>query len=144
MSVAPIQTAPLSARRSSAVSASGGKRSRQRNPAGFPPIETAREKGNAMATEQKKKWSADVTEHSDALDLEKHVFEQHDPKKIAESLKRSAEHSHRRKGEPFQSAMSMLTFYINRAGKNLPDKQRKVLEDAKDELRAAFGRERQG
>ena len=90
-----------------------------------------------------KKWSAEVTEHSDALDLEGHVFEQHDPKKIAASLKRSAEHSHRKKGTPFQSAMSMLTFYINRAGKNLPEKQKQVLEDAKDELRAAFGREKE-
>ncbi|WP_180375642.1 DUF3175 domain-containing protein [Mesorhizobium sp. 8] len=96
-----------------------------------------------MATAHKEKWSADVTEHSDALDLEEHVFEQHDPKAIAASLKRSAERSDRRKAEPFRSAMSMLTFYINRAGKNLPDKQKKVLEDAKDELRAAFGREKE-
>jgi hypothetical protein len=96
-----------------------------------------------MATQHKEKWSADVTEHSDALDLEENVFEQHDPKKIAASLKRSAERSDRRKTEPFQSAMSMLNFYINRAGKNLPQKQKKVLEDAKDELRVAFGRDRQ-
>ena len=94
-----------------------------------------------MAT--KKKWSADVTEHSDAMDLEEHVFESDDPKKIAASLKHSAEASHRRKAEPFQSAMSMLNFYINRAGKNLPEARRKVLEDAKDELRGAFGRERE-
>lgn len=86
------------------------------------------------------KWSQDVTEHSDALDLEKDVFTRDDPKSIALSLKRSAEHSHRRKGTPFQSAMSMLTFYINRAGKDLPAKQKKVLEKAKEELRAAFGR----
>jgi hypothetical protein len=86
------------------------------------------------------KWSQDVTEHSDALDLEKDVFTRDDPKSIALSLKRSAEHSHRRKGSPFQSAMSMLTFYINRAGKDLPTKQKKVLEKAKEELRAAFGR----
>ena len=90
---------------------------------------------------QAKKWSQDVTEHSDAMDLEEHIFESHDPKAIARSLKHSAEASHRRKSEPYQSAMSMLTFYINRAGKNLPDKQQKVLEDAKDELRALFGRE---
>ena len=90
---------------------------------------------------QAKKWSQDVTEHSDAMDLEEHIFESHDPKAIAKSLKHSAEASHRRKSEPYQSAMSMLTFYINRAGKNLPDKQQKVLEDAKDELRALFGRE---
>ena len=96
-----------------------------------------------MASEHTEKWSAGVTGHSDALDLEDKVFEKHDPKEIAASLKRSAEHSHRRKAEPFQSAMSMLNFYINRAGRNLPEKQKKVLEDAKDELRAAFGRERQ-
>jgi uncharacterized protein DUF3175 len=86
------------------------------------------------------KWSQDVTEHSDALDLERSVFTWDDPKKIAASLKRSAEHSHRRKGTPFQSAMSMLTFYINRAGKDLDAKQKRVLEQAKDELRAAFGK----
>lgn len=86
------------------------------------------------------KWSQDATEHSDALDLEKDVFTRDDPRAIALSLKRSAEHSHRRKGTPFQSAMSMLTFYINRAGKDLPAKQKKVLEKAKEELRAAFGR----
>jgi len=90
-----------------------------------------------------RKWSADVTEHSDAMDLEDHVFESDDAKKIAASLKRSAEHSDRRKAEPFQSAMSMLNFYINRAGKNLPDERKKVLEKAKDELRAAFGRDKQ-
>ncbi|MFD1986437.1 DUF3175 domain-containing protein [Mesorhizobium newzealandense] len=87
---------------------------------------------------KKKKWSAEVTGHSDAMDLEDHVFESDDARKIAASLKRSAEHSDRRKAEPFQSAMSMLNFYINRAGKNLPATRKK---DAKDELRAAFGRE---
>jgi hypothetical protein len=86
------------------------------------------------------KWSAQVTEHSDAMDLEERIFESHDPKHIAASLKRSAEHSERRKAEPFQSAMSMLNFYINRAGKNLPAKQKQVLEKAKNELRHAFGR----
>ena len=91
----------------------------------------------------KRKWSADVTEHSDAMDLEDHTFESDDARKIAASLKRSAEHSHRRKAEPFQSAMSMLNFYINRAGKNLPAARRQVLEHAKDELRVAFGREKE-
>jgi hypothetical protein len=90
----------------------------------------------------KKKWSQDVTEHSDALDLQRDVFTQDDPKSIALSLKRSAERSKRRKAAPFRSAMSMLTFYINRAGDNLPEKRRQVLEAAKDELRAAFGRAR--
>lgn len=88
-----------------------------------------------------KKWSQDVTEHSDALDVEEGIFAQSDPKAIAQSLKRSAEHSHRRKGTPFQSAMSMLTFYINRAGDGLDARQRKVLEAAKDELRALFGKD---
>lgn len=86
------------------------------------------------------KWSQDVTEHSDALDLEEGVFTQDDPVEIARSLKRSAEHSHRRKGTPFQSAMSMLTFYINRAGDSLPKARRETLEKAKDELRALFDR----
>ena len=90
---------------------------------------------------EKRKWSQEVTEHSDALDLKKGIFSSEDPKKIADSLKRSAEHSHRRKGTPFQSAMSMLTFYINRAGRDLPAKQRHVLDAAKDELRALFGKE---
>ena len=89
----------------------------------------------------KKKWSADVTEHSDALDLESNIFESKDPKKIAESLKRSAEHSTRKKSAPYRSAMSMLTFYINRAGKNLDPSQKDVLEKTKGELRKAFGRE---
>lgn len=92
-----------------------------------------------MANETKK-WSADVTEHSDALELEPHVFEKDDPKEIAASLKRSADRSKKRMAEPFRSAMSMLTFYINRAGKNLPAARKKVLEDAKDELRRAYGR----
>jgi hypothetical protein len=88
-----------------------------------------------------KKWSADVTEHSDALDLKEDIFKSSDPSRIAASLKQSAEHSKRRKGTPLQSAMSMLNFYINRAGKNLPAKQKRVLEHAKEELRIAFGRE---
>lgn len=88
----------------------------------------------------RKKWSQKVTQESNALDLERDVFAQDDPKAIARSLKHSAEHSTRRKSSPYRSAMSMLTFYINRAGKNLPKKQLKVLERAKDELRAEFGR----
>lgn len=90
----------------------------------------------------KRKWSAAVTKNSNALDLKKGVFTLNDPKKIAASLKDSARHSHRRKGTPFQSAMSMLTFYINRDGKNLPEKQKQILEKAKDELRIAFGKEK--
>ena len=84
------------------------------------------------------KWSRDVTEHSDALDLEEGVFTKKDPKEIAQSLKRSAEHSQRRKGTPLQSAMGMLTFYINRAGDNLDKKDRQKLEKAKDALRHLF------
>lgn len=87
------------------------------------------------------KWSQDVTEESDALDLEEGVFTKDDPKEVAKSLKRSAERSDRRKAEPYRSAMSMLTFYINRAGDDLDRDQKRVLEDAKDELRKLFGRE---
>lgn len=83
-----------------------------------------------------RKWSQEVTETSHALDLEDGVFTWDDPKRIAASLKRSAEHSTRRKGTVLQSAMSMLTFYINRAGHGLDPEQRKILERAKDELRA--------
>ncbi|WP_226661147.1 DUF3175 domain-containing protein [Microbulbifer aggregans] len=90
-----------------------------------------------------KKWSQRVTETSDALDLETGVFTLEDPKEIALSLKRSAEQSHRRKSAPFRSAMSMLTFYINRAGENLPEERKKILEEAKDELRDLFGHPRQ-
>lgn len=89
----------------------------------------------------KKYWSGYVTKHSFALDLEEGVFTWDDPKRIAASLKRSAENSLRRKTTPFQSAMSMLNFYINRAGKNLPEERRKVLKQAKVELRALFGRQ---
>lgn len=85
-------------------------------------------------------WSKEATEQSNALDLEPGVFEKDDPKAIARSLKRSAEESDRRKSSPYRSAMSMLTFYINRAGKNLPRERLQVLERAKEELRAEFGR----
>ena len=88
-----------------------------------------------------KKWSQDVTEHSNALDLERDVFARDDPKAIARSLKRSAEASRRRKASPFQSAMSMLTFYINRAGAGLGKRRKQRLEQAKDELRALYHRE---
>jgi hypothetical protein len=88
-----------------------------------------------------RRWSARVTRESDALDLENKVFAQRSPKKIAASLKRSAERSKRRKSSPYQSAMSMLTFYINRAGKNLPASRKRTLNKAKEELRAQFGRD---
>ena len=90
--------------------------------------------------DKSKRWSREVTEKSDALDLESNVFTRENPRSIAESVKRSAEHSKRRKSDPYRSAMSMLTFYINRAGKNLPKQRREKLEAAKDELRAMFGK----
>ena len=93
------------------------------------------------AKKSAKKWSAKVTETSDALDLDREVFKSKDPEEIAESLKHSADKSHRRKGSPFQSAMSMLSFYINRAGKNLTKTQKKPLERAKNKLRKLYGRE---
>jgi hypothetical protein len=86
------------------------------------------------------KWSNEVTEHSDALDLEDNIFKQGSATEIARSLKRSAEASRRRKSTPFRAAMSMLTFYINRAGKNLPLRRRRTLDAAKHKLREAFGR----
>jgi len=86
-------------------------------------------------------WSGRVTRESDALDLEGGVFKGRDPKRIAASLKRSAERSRRRKSDPYRSALSMLVFYINRAGKNLPASRRRTLEKAKTELRRQFGRE---
>jgi hypothetical protein len=89
-----------------------------------------------------RRWSKKVMETSDALDLEEGVFMQDDPRKIARSLRRSAERSTRRKSEPYRSAMSMLTFYINRGGKNLSARRKGILENAKDELRALYHRPR--
>ena len=85
-------------------------------------------------------WSAKVTRESYALDLDEGVFTWNDPKKIARSLKKSAKASKRRKAPPFRSAMSMLVFYINRAGKNLEPKQKQILEQTKGELRKLYGR----
>src|SRR5437588_4958123 len=96
-----------------------------------------------MATNKQKRWSQRVTQESNALDLEQGVFSKDDPRSIARSLKRSADRSRRRKSDPFRSAMSMLTFYINRAGKQLSRSRRKRLEAAKDELRDLYGRPRQ-
>jgi hypothetical protein len=94
----------------------------------------------STARKSSSRWSARVTRESDALDLKKGVFTSRSPKTIARSLKRSAEHSKRRKADPYRSALSMLTFYINRAGKNLPAGRKKILQQAKGELRVAFGR----
>ena len=86
------------------------------------------------------RWSQRVTETSDAMDLERGVFKKKSPRAIARSVKRSAEQSARRKSPPFRSAMSMLTFYLNRGGKNLPAAEKKILVRAKDELRKLYGR----
>ena len=88
-----------------------------------------------------RRWSSRVTQRSDALTLDKGVFTLSDPKRIAASLKRSAMRSRRRKSDPFRSALSMLTFYINRAGRKLPPARQKVLTRAKDELRKQFGKD---
>src|SRR5207237_9643845 len=105
---------------------------------------TAARKTSGTTTAKKsspKRWSQRVTRESDALDLKKGVFKLTSAKKIASSLKRSAEHSSRRKGGAYRSALSMLTFYINRAGKTLPKTQRTRLERAKVELEPQFGKE---
>ncbi|TCR68359.1 DUF3175 domain-containing protein [Bosea sp. BK604] len=91
--------------------------------------------------QSKRKWSGEVTRHSDALDLKSSVFKSDDPRRIAGSLKRSAEGSRRRKSSPFRSAMSMLTFYVNRAGRNLPKEKLRTLDAAKHSLRRLFHRE---
>jgi len=93
-----------------------------------------------MEARSKKRWSAKVTQNSNALDLEPDVFKQTSARRVALSLKRSAEKSHRRKASPYQSAMSMLNFYVNRAGSNLSEKQKEVLARAKGELKKAFHR----
>jgi Protein of unknown function (DUF3175) len=100
----------------------------------------AKAKSGGSTKPSARKWSAAATENSNALDLERGVFAKNSPSAIARSLKRSAERSHRRKSAPFRSAMSMLTFYINRAGRKLPKSKLWVLERAKSELRKAFGR----
>ena len=93
-----------------------------------------------MAEPDKRRWSQHVTETSEALSLEPEVFKNDDPASIARSLSNSAEHSDRRKSGPYRSAMSMLTFYINRAGRNLPERRKQILERAKNELRRLYGR----
>jgi hypothetical protein len=104
---------------------------------------TRRKSGDANTSRRTRAhyWSGRVTRQSNALDLEAGVFSLNDPKRIAASLKRSAERSRRRKGEPYRSALSMLVFYINRAGRNLPAGRKRTLEQAKVELRKQFGRD---
>jgi hypothetical protein len=98
------------------------------------------QKAKAVRPKSRKRWSQRVTQTSNALSLERSVFKKPTARAIATSLKRSAERSRRRKGSPFQSAMSMLNFYINRAGRTLPASRRRTLEQAKQELRRQFGR----
>ena len=102
--------------------------------------QTRRSTARRSKRKSTRRWSARVTRESDALDLKKGVYSRRSPKAIARSLKRSAERSHRRKSDPYRSAMSMLTFFINRAGRKLPAGRKKVLQRAKDELRKEFGR----
>jgi hypothetical protein len=100
-----------------------------------------RKLARASSGRPRRYWSGRVTRESNALDLERGVFTWSDPRRIAASLKRSAEQSGRRKADPYRSALSMLVFYINRAGKALPAARRRTLEKAKTELRRQFGRE---
>ena len=102
---------------------------------------STRTKRKPSANRQTRRWSARVTRESNALDLDGGVFTWKDPARIARSLKHSAQRSRRRKSDPYRSAMSMLTFYVNRAGTNLGSSQRRVLERAKAELKHAFGRD---
>jgi len=113
---------------------------RQRDPVGPSTEIVCNETTAMMKRADKTRWSQRVTRESNALDLEEGVFTWRDPKRIARSLQASAEKSSRRKVEPYRSAMSMLVFYINRAGSNLDDEQRQVLEQAKTELRKLYGR----
>ena len=116
--------------------------SKRRSSAARKPISRRRKPASVRrTTTRRRRWSQDVTEHSDALTLEPGVIIFNDPKRIAASLKRSAQRSTRRKADPFRSALSMLTFYINRAGKTLPAARKKILMQAKDELRKQFGRD---
>jgi hypothetical protein len=112
----------------------GGRPARQRH-------KHAAQQAKPAANDKSRRWSHEVMEHSDAMDLKRDIFKTGNAQDIAESLKRSSTHSKRRKGTPFQSAMSMLNFYINRAGRNLPKSRRATLQQAKRKLREAFGRE---
>jgi hypothetical protein len=101
---------------------------------------SSRKRRSGGRSGEARKWSARVTRESDALDLDRGVFKLDSPKRIAASLKRSAERSKRRKADPYRSALSMLTFYINRAGRNLSSERKRTLNEAKDELRVQFRR----
>jgi hypothetical protein len=108
------------------------------NPAATPASTHATRR--STTSRSRRRWSQHVNETSDAMDLVPDVFKRNDPRSIARSLKRSAERSGRRKASPYRSAMSMLTFYVNRAGHNLPARRLAVLERAKDALRVLFGK----
>jgi hypothetical protein len=120
---------------------SAGKSARRSSRSKPSRTKPSRHKSARRGSGRSGRWSARVTRESNALDLERGVFAGRNPRRIAASLKRSAERSRRRKADPFRSALSMLTFYINRAGKNLPASQRKTLQRAKGELRKQFGRD---
>jgi hypothetical protein len=113
----------------------GGRPARQRHAHA-----QAAHRAKTVSASRPRRWSHQVMERSDAMDIEQDIFKTGSAEAIAESLKRSSTHSKRRKGTPFQSAMSMLNFYINRAGRNLPKARRATLEQAKQKLRQAFGR----
>lgn len=128
----------MARRKSSSGSGSGGRSARARRRPARPA--TAKRAAAGRGAAGGRKWSARVMERSDAMDLEKGVFKKGSARQVALSLKRSAERSHRRKSPPFRSAMSMLNFEINRGGRNLSPERRRVLNQAKDELRRAFHR----
>ncbi|MFM0169620.1 DUF3175 domain-containing protein [Paraburkholderia sediminicola] len=121
-------------------STSKSKRPVARGKSGRPPRQRHAQAHAAQRAESPKKWSHHVMETSDAMDIEHDVFKTGSAESIAQSLKQSSTKSRRRKGTPFQSAMSMLNFYINRAGRNLPKTRRDTLQQAKRKLREAFGR----
>jgi hypothetical protein len=123
--------------------AKGGRPARQRHSqaqAAHRERSAASSRSNGKSNSKSKYWSHHVMETSDAMDIEKDIFKTGSADEIAQSLKRSSTHSKRRKGTPFQSAMSMLNFYINRAGRNLPKTRKNTLQQAKRKLREAFGR----
>jgi hypothetical protein len=121
-------------------STSKSKRAVARGKSGRPPRQRHAQAHAAHRAKSAKKWSHHVMETSDAMDIEHDVFKTGSAESIAQSLKRSSTKSRRRKGTPFQSAMSMLNFYINRAGRNLPKARRDTMQQAKRKLREAFGR----
>ncbi|MFM0555395.1 DUF3175 domain-containing protein [Paraburkholderia sediminicola] len=121
-------------------STSKSKRPVARGKSGRPPRQRHAQAHAAQRAKSPKKWSHHVMETSDAMDIEHDVFKTGSAESIAQSLKQSSTKSRRRKGTPFQSAMSMLNFYINRAGRNLPKTRRDTLQQAKRKLREAFGR----